>query len=123
VTGRECNICHTTTAWTPLSFRHTSAEYPGDHRGAPACIACHTTNTDQATWPYAVHRPACAGCHQNSYRPGPHTKYESPTKVLYTVAELKNCSGACHVYTNSSLTTIKTRRNGPQHRVTNAGFD
>jgi hypothetical protein len=43
--------------------------------------------------------------------------------VLYSVAELKDCSGACHVYRDSSLTTIVTRRSGPEHRVTDEDFD
>ncbi|MCC7200910.1 MAG: cytochrome C, partial [Gammaproteobacteria bacterium] len=122
-TSRECVICHSTTAWTPLTFRHTSADYPGDHRGSLACLACHTTNTDQATWKSAAYKPACAGCHASSFKPSAHKKYTSPTTVFYTVAELKNCSGACHVYKDSTLTTITTRRNGPEHRVTDASFD
>jgi hypothetical protein len=119
-TSRECNVCHSTATWTPLTFRHTSAEYPGDHRAALACTACHTTNTDAATWRNSAYRPACAGCHANDYETGPHTKYGN---VKYTVSELRNCSGACHTYTDATLTTISRRRNGPEHRVTDSGFD
>ena len=119
-TARECNVCHSTSAWTPLTFRHTSSEYPGDHAGNLACTACHTTNTDAATWRNSTYRPACAGCHANDYESGPHTKYGN---TRYTVSELRNCSGACHTYTDSTLTTISRRRNGPQHRVTDGGFD
>jgi hypothetical protein len=39
------------------------------------------------------------------------------------VAELANCSGACHVYTDASLQTILRTRNGPQHRVTQREFN
>jgi hypothetical protein len=39
------------------------------------------------------------------------------------VSELRNCSGACHVYRDAALTTVLERRPGPEHRVTNAGFD
>ncbi len=121
-TARECNVCHTVNAWTPLSFRHTSANYPGDHRGNLACTQCHSTNTDQAVWRTPAYANSCAGCHTNKYKADPHKKTNNPT-TRYTVSELRNCSGACHIYTDSTLTTIATRRNGPQHRVTASQFN
>jgi len=45
---------------------------------------------------------------------------DSP-KLLYTVAELKNCAGSCHEYTNSSFTTIKKSRSS-EHRSTDGDF-
>ena len=42
--------------------------------------------------------------------------------TYYTVGELRDCSGACHIYTDSSLSTISDRRNG-NHRVSDGGFD
>jgi hypothetical protein len=119
-TSRECNVCHSTTAWTPLTFRHTSPNYPGDHRVALTCTSCHTTNTDAATWRTPAYKPDCAGCHSNRYKSDPHTKYGN---VKYTVSELRNCSGACHVYKDSTLTTISRSRPGPQHRVTSSEFN
>jgi hypothetical protein len=86
-------------------------------------VACHTSNSDQATWRAPAWRPDCAGCHASRFKPDPHTRYTTPQKVLYSVAELKDCSGACHVYRDSSLTTIVTRRSGPEHRVTDEDFD
>jgi hypothetical protein len=41
---------------------------------------------------------------------------------LYTVGELANCSGACHVYSDASLTTIARSLPGPRHRVTAGKF-
>ena len=38
--------------------------------------------------------------------------------VKYTVSELRNCSGACHTYTDSTLTKILKSRAGPEHRIT-----
>ncbi len=38
------------------------------------------------------------------------------------MSELRNCSGACHIYTDSTLTTIKERRSGPEHRITATKF-
>ncbi len=54
---------------------------------------------------------------RTDYESGPHTKYGN---VKYTVSELRNCSGACHIYTDSTLTTISRSRPGPQHRVTSS---
>jgi hypothetical protein len=83
-------------------------------------LSCHTTNTDAATWRNASYKPDCAGCHAGNFKSDPHTKYGT---VKYTVSELRNCSGACHVYTNSTLTTISKSRPGPQHRVTQSSFN
>jgi hypothetical protein len=121
-TVRECNECHSTTAWTPLTFRHLSPNYPGDHRVRLTCTSCHTSNADTVPWRTPAYANSCAGCHASSYRTGPHTKVDSP-RTQYTVSELRNCSGACHTYRDATLTTISRNRPGPEHRVTNAGFD
>ena len=73
-----------------------------------------------ATWRTPAYKPDCAGCHASRFKPDPHKKYGD---VKYTVSELRNCSGACHVYTSSALTTILTRRSGPEHRITDDKFN
>ena len=120
VNNFDCSHCHTTTAWTPNTFKHiVGGGYPGDHRVALTCASCHTTNTDAATWRSPAYKPDCAGCHSNRYTSDPHTKYGN---VKYTVSELRNCSGACHIYTDSTLTKISKSRPGPQHRLTSSQF-
>jgi hypothetical protein len=119
LTTLECDSCHTTTVWAPVRHTHVSPEYPGDHRGPPPCTACHTTNSDAATWTFPQYRPDCAGCHASTFRPDSHKKY---LDVKYTVSELRNCSGACHYYTDATMTTILTRRNGPEHRASDGSF-
>lgn len=116
VTTRECDYCHAVDFWLPLQFMHTSPGYPGDHRGQLACTDCHGGNAEIVTWSFAAYQPDCAGCHAGDYKTGPHKKYENPD-TSYTVSELRDCTGACHVYTDSSLTTIKDSRPGPEHRV------
>ena len=116
ITSRECNVCHTTNSWLPSIFRHSSPDYPGDHRVRLACTDCHGGNSEQVTWSSPAYQPDCAGCHARNFKPGEHKKTENPT-TFYTAGELRDCTGACHVYTNSSLTTIKKRRSGPEHRV------
>ena len=40
----------------------------------------------------------------------------------YTVQELRDCSGACHIYEDATLTTIKDFR-ASEHRVGDSDFD
>jgi hypothetical protein len=121
ITTLQCDNCHTTVAWTPIRFTHSSADYPGDHRASVTCLNCHTTNAQTATWRTATYKPDCAGCHASRFASDSHKKYETPTTVRYTVAELRDCAGACHLYTDSTLTTIKTRRNS-HHRPNDGGW-
>ncbi len=121
VTSQQCDTCHSTFGWLPINFSHSSPNYPGDHRGNPPCTACHLGNSETANWTAPSYKPDCAGCHANDFKPGPHKQYETPDHK-YTVGELRDCTGACHVYTDSTLTTIKKSRPGPEHRVTRGGF-
>ena len=72
------------------------------------------------TYSSAAYKPDCAGCHAGDFKAGEHKKYTSPTTVYYTVSELRDCAGACHTYTNSSMTTIQTSR--PSHHKTSGGW-
>lgn len=120
-TTRSCDACHTTTAWLPARpYTHLSPNWK-PHAAAVTCFACHTTRTEAATWNFAAYKPNCAGCHAGRFVPGAHKKTEVPTTVLYTVAELQDCAGSCHLYTNNTFTTILRARTG-QHRSTAGGF-
>ena len=118
VTSLQCDTCHDTNRWTPDTFRHTSGGYPGDHRGNLACTECHRGNSQAVTWSAPQYQPDCAGCHASDFKSGPHKKHENPD-ATYSVGDLRDCTGSCHIYTNSSMTTIKDARSG-EHRV-NAG--
>ena len=123
VTTAECSRCHTTVpGWTAntATFRHQSANYPGDHNPGVTCTSCHTSNSEAATWTNAALKPFCASCHERDYDAGPHDKTLSPA-TQYTAAELKDCSGACHVYATPGGAIARTR-NGPEHRVNGGGF-
>jgi hypothetical protein len=115
ITNLECNECHSTAAWQPIQFSHSSPNYPGDHAGQLDCNACHLANAQNVLWAFGGYQPDCAGCHADDFKPDPHKKHENPD-VRYTVGELRDCTGACHVYTDSTLTTIKKSRSG-EHRV------
>jgi hypothetical protein len=120
LTNLACETCHRNTGWTPLIFRHSSLNFP-DHGSRLDCQDCHRTNAQQVPYPSPAFAPDCAACHANDFKPGPHKKYEEPTTARYTVQELRDCTGACHVYTDSSLTTIKERRSN-EHRPNRGGW-
>jgi hypothetical protein len=121
-TQQECDVCHTTTAWLPHIYMHAGLPYePLDHRGNLACTECHQANSEVVQWPAPAYQPDCAGCHANDFRTGPHKKHENPDRS-YTVSELRDCTGSCHVYTDSSMTTIKENRPGPEHRISAGEF-
>ena len=121
VTGMQCDECHTTNFWIPIDFRHSSPAYPGDHSGNLLCAACHKANSEVVTWSAPAYVPDCAACHANDFKPGPHKKYENPD-TFYSISDLRDCSGSCHIYTDSGMTSIKKNRPGPEHRTTNGDF-
>jgi len=102
---------------TPYS--HVSPAY-SRHSGTLNCVSCHKGNNEQVAWPSAAYKPDCAGCHAGQFKPAAHVKIDSP-KTLYNVGELKNCAGTCHVYANSSLTTVK-KSIPARHRASDGGF-
>jgi hypothetical protein len=122
ITPRECATCHDTFAWIPHNFMHMSLPFePLDHAANLLCTTCHQANTEVVVWSFPTYKPDCAGCHASDFTPGPHKKHENPD-VSYTVSELRDCSGSCHVYTDSSMTTIKDNRPGPEHRISSGSF-
>ena len=120
ITQRDCALCHRYADWTVITFVHGSASYPGDHRTALACISCHTSNTDQIPYRSPADAGSCGGCHAQDFRPDVHVKTLGGEK--YTASELRNCSGACHVYSDATLTTVSKIVPGPYHRVSDAAF-
>ena len=115
-----CESCHRTTTWTFVLYRHASPLYP-NHGMTVACAACHVTNTQTMVWKFPAYKPDCAACHADKFRPQPHAKVMKPIPVFYSVAELRDCTGACHVYTDRTMTTIETRRSHV-HRANGGGW-
>ncbi len=71
-TTQECNICHSTRGWAPISFTHSTADYPGDHNGNVGCISCHRDNSQRIIFPHPQpdYAGTCAACHAGDYDPG-----------------------------------------------------
>jgi hypothetical protein len=107
VTG-SCSTCH---------------NLPGDHISTGAqCNECHNTSSwEDASFDHDSVTGFCADCHASEYRDEKHKKFSSPYTEYYTVNELRDCAGACHEYTNSSMTTIKKFRSG-EHSTTDEHF-
>ncbi len=120
MTAAPCEACHRTTFWTPATFRHTSPAFV-NHGPAVGCESCHTGNAQTAAWKFPAFRPGCAGCHAQQYRPMAHVKFTRPVKVYYTVSELRDCTGACHTYADSTMRTIVTR-SFSRHRALGGGW-
>jgi hypothetical protein len=120
----DCASCHSYPDWSVVRFHHTAtADYPSDHRVALTCQSCHTTNAEKVPYPAPAYAGTCGGCHAKNYVVPKHPKtVKGPGQLFYTVAELANCSGACHVYRDASLATIATSQPGNHHRVTDAAF-
>ncbi|HUL42996.1 MAG TPA: hypothetical protein VLY03_01425 [Bacteroidota bacterium] len=61
--SHTCTTCHTTTAWQPASFDHSTTAFPltGAHISV-ACINCHTNNNFQLVY------TDCYQCHQSEYQ-------------------------------------------------------
>ncbi len=59
--SHQCTECHTTTAWEPASFNHSTTNFPltGAHVGL-MCIACHSGG-------YVATPTLCFSCHQDAY--------------------------------------------------------
>ncbi len=119
VTSLQCDECHNTTNWLTINFSHNSASYPGDHNSSVTCIQCHQSNSQTVIWTSATYKPDCAGCHANNYVRDKHDKY--PPNATYSVSELRDCSGPCHEYTDSTMTTID-KTNNNQHNVRDGAF-
>ena len=121
-TTQQCDACHSTNGWLPVNnYTHVSPLFPGTHRSSVICIACHTGNSEIIVWPFSAYKPECAGCHAKDYEVGEHKKTEKPTTIFYTVAELKDCTGSCHLYTDNTFSSIKESRSG-EHRPSASDF-
>jgi len=90
------------------------------HTAAATCVSCHTSRQEIVPYKYAAYRPSCAACHANEFVPTMHHKVDNPL-MLYGVLELKDCSGSCHVYSDTRLLSIKRMLTG-RHHATDGAF-
>lgn len=54
----QCSLCHTTAAWSPSTFNHSSVFPLTGAHATVACATCHTNNN------YTTLPTTCYGCHK-----------------------------------------------------------
>ena len=120
----NCEACHgSRTSWASSvsnGFSHAGRAGYFPHAQTLTCMQCHK-NLTGGLIPNNGYKPNCAWCHASRFRAGSHVKTQSPNRVLYTVSDLQDCTGACHEYTTSTSGVIKTRKVG-HHRSTDGGW-
>ena len=60
-----CEVCHTTSGWSPANFDHSKTGFPltGSHTVPPRqCTDCHVNNN------YNITNTTCVSCHLNDYQ-------------------------------------------------------
>ncbi len=120
----DCTTCHTTTAWQPSTFNHSTTKFPltGAHATVTPCTSCHTVS------PWSAQSTACVNCHQADFTAAnnpPHTGFptdcttchtttawqpasfdHSKTSFPLTGAHVSVACASCHV--NNNFTTVPT---------------
>jgi hypothetical protein len=119
-TARECTTCHAYPDWNAINFRHATTLYPGQHHAVLNCDQCHTANSERVVYAAPAEAGTCGGCHAKNFKADAHPK--TVKGQLYSASELTDCTGACHVYSDSTGGTITKGVRGPYHRVTDATF-
>jgi hypothetical protein len=121
LTVLPCDTCHQTTFWSPVTkYQHMSPAYV-KHAPGIDCASCHAGNSQMVAWKFPAYRMTCAGCHADKFRPMAHLKFERPTKVYYTVSDLRDCAANCHTYADGTQRTI-VARNFSRHRALGGGW-
>jgi hypothetical protein len=119
-TSRDCSTCHSYPDWNLVNFRHQSVLYPGQHRAASSCEQCHATRTEAVAFTAPAQSGTCGACHAKDFKPDAHPK--TAKGQLYLESELSDCTGACHVYSDETRSSVTRSVRGPHHRVTDAAF-
>ncbi len=83
---QQCEVCHSTTAWTPASFNHNLTSFPltGAHQTV-ACANCHIGGR------YAGTPADCYSCHK--------VDYQGTTNPNHVAAGFPTTCQTCHTTT------------------------
>lgn len=96
-TTQSCDVCHTTAAWTPVSFSHTGV-LPG------TCATCHNGTT--ALGKPANHIPTtaqCDACHSNFTAFAPGVMNHSATSGPLAAGNCATCHSGTFVSVNAQV--------------------
>ncbi len=120
--SQNCQTCHTTTAWQPATFDHSTTKFPltGAHVTTPCqschtngnyqlvfsnCYQCHSSDFNGTTNPNHVANnfsQNCQTCHTTTTWQ-PATFDHSTTKFPLTGAHVATPCNSCHVNNNYQL--------------------
>ena len=129
--GQSCSTCHSTSAWKPSSFDHSSSAFKltGAHVSA-ACSRCHANNSSYKGTPstcYACHASkdthkgtlgqSCSTCHSTSaWKPSTFDHNSSAFKLMGAHGNVACTS--CHingVFKGTPTTCIGCHANDDHH--------
>jgi hypothetical protein len=84
---QQCDVCHSTSAWTPATFNHNNTSFPltGAHTTV-ACASCHLGNN------YTSIPTDCYSCHK--------TDYSGTTNPNHVSAGFPTTCATCHTTTS-----------------------
>ena len=84
---QQCNLCHSTSAWQPSTFNHSTTAFPltGAHVTV-ACASCHVNGV------YAGTPTDCYSCHK--------ADYQNVTNPNHVAAGFPTTCATCHTTTS-----------------------
>jgi uncharacterized paraquat-inducible protein A len=84
----NCEICHSTTAWTPSTYNHDAQYFPinsGKHNGKwTLCSDCHNVSTNYAAF-------TCIVCHEHSNKASVDGDHKGVNGYAYTATSCYTC--------------------------------
>ncbi|MCX6246063.1 MAG: hypothetical protein NTU98_15320 [Bacteroidetes bacterium] len=84
----DCQMCHTTTAWSPSTFNHDAQYFPiysGKHAGTwSLCSDCHTNASNYQVF-------SCIDCHQHSNQNEVNNQHDGVSGYSYNSAACYSC--------------------------------
>ena len=84
----NCEICHSTTAWTPSTYNHDAQYFPinsGKHKGVwTLCSECHNVATNYSAF-------TCILCHEHSNKASVDSDHKGVTNYAYTATSCYTC--------------------------------
>ncbi len=106
--SQTCQTCHTTSAWQPASFDHSTVNFPltGAHTVPPRqCTDCHVNNN------YTITTTLCFSCHQKDFAsattPVAHAGFPTTCEQCHDTAQWSN-GKFDHSTTGFTLTGMHT---------------
>jgi hypothetical protein len=84
----DCQMCHTTTAWSPSTFNHDGQYFPiysGHHAGTwTLCTDCHTNASNYQLF-------SCIDCHAHNNQTQVDNQHQGVTGYSYNSIACYNC--------------------------------